>query len=246
MEEIDIKELIDMFLEKKWLIIISIVVFAVLGVVYSKFYVTPIYESYTRLVLAASEKKENIINNQNEFNTDENVMKAEITQADVTLNSKLVSTYSELIKTNDVIRKVINNLKIDIDENELKKNISVTSVKDTELIAISVKTKDSKQSAKIANEISKVFIDKVAEIYNINNVHIVEEAEEAKEPCNVNTVKDVLIFALVGMVLSSGIILIQNMLDTTIKTEEDIENAVGLSVIATIPDCEFINTNKRR
>lgn len=248
MEELDIKQLIGIFFEKKWFIILSILVFAAIGFGYSKYYLTPMYESSTRLVLAASEKKENQ-NEMNKNNEDENINQNKqetITQADVLLNSNLVSTYSELIKTNDVIRKVVNNLNLDIDQEELKKSISVNSVKDTELIEIDVETKDAKQSAQIANEISKVFIDKVAEIYNINNVYIVEEAEASEEPTNINTVKDIVTFALVGLVMASGIILLQNMLDTTVKTEEDIEETLGITVIATIPDYDFNNMSKRR
>jgi len=40
----------------------------------------------------------------------------------------------------------------------------------------------------------------------------------------------------VGVVVAAGYVLIANMLDNTIKTEQDVEKVSGLMVIATIPD----------
>ena len=58
---------------------------------------------------------------------------------------------------------------VEVDEEVLRKNITVSSVKDTELIEITVKNENPIYSAQIANEIAKVFTEKVKEIYNIDN-----------------------------------------------------------------------------
>ena len=81
------------------------------------------------------------------------------TATDITVNSKLVSTYSELVKSKNIIRQVITNLNLGttISEDELKNNVTVSSVKDTEIIKITVTTKEPVNSAKIANEIAEVF-----------------------------------------------------------------------------------------
>ncbi len=55
-----------------------------------------------------------------------------ITTTDVTLNSKLVSTYSKLVKSDKVIRNVISNLSLNMDEDVLKNSVSVTATEDTE------------------------------------------------------------------------------------------------------------------
>ena len=156
------------------------------------------------------------------------------------LNQNLVSTYSELIKSKTVLRKVLSNLEIyDLNEEELKKNISVNSVKDTELIEITVSSTDSRQAADIANEIAHVFSEQVAEIYNINNIHVVDNAEQEKEPYNINHLKDIFIFTFVGIIISMAYILIENLLDTTIKDQETVENATELLVLAQIPEISF-------
>ncbi len=140
---------------------------------------------------------------------------------------------------------MVSNLNIDVSEEELRKNISVTAKDETEVIQITVSNENAAYAAKIANEIAKVFSEMVSEIYNIDNIHIVDEAEVASVPSNINHVKDVLIFALAGLVIAIMYVLIANMLDTTIKTPEDIEKGFGLPVLVSIPLIENFNTDKK-
>ena len=199
-------------------------IFLIIGTVYTFLFVTPKYKSYTSLVLARSESTK-----ENETDT------STITQTDITLNQKLVSTYSELVKSKNVLREVIKNLNINESEENLKDNITVSAVKDTELIQITVTNYYPDRASDIANEIAKVFTKKVGEIYNINNVYIVDEAERANTPYNINHIKDIAIFIAVGLIVSVGYVLISNLLDTTVKSAEDIEKELGVVAIASIP-----------
>ena len=162
-----------------------------------------------------------------------------ITTTDVTLNSKLVSTYSALVQSKSVLRQVISNLGIKISEDELKNNITVTQEKDTEIIKISVSNTNANTAEKVANEVAKVFTEKIQEIYKINNVQIVDTAEIETEPSNINHPKDVIIFTFIGIVVSAGYVLIANMLDTTVKTAEEVEKEFKVPVLATIPLYSF-------
>ena len=226
MEELDLKELFIMFWNKRLEIILITLVAMAVGVVYSYFLVTPKYKASTTLVLAST--------------TGENSTDGAITQTDLTLNAKLVSTYSELIKSKAVLSQVVDSFTSeDLDQEELKKNISVQAVNDTEVIKITVTDLDTNLATQIANKIAEVFSEKVVEIYNISNVYILDRAEPDIKPSNVNHAKDIVIFAFVGIVISFGFVLILNMLDTTIKTEQDIEKATGLLVLSSIPNCDI-------
>lgn len=220
MEELDLKELFQIFWNKKIQIILVILIFMVIGIIYTIGFVTPKYSSSTTLVLASG-------NNNKQTNT--------ITTTDITLNSKLVSTYSELIKSKNVLRQVKSNLNINLDEEVLRNSIQVTSVKDTELIKITVTNEDATVSAKVANEIAKVFMGKVKEFYNIENIQVVDTAEIETQPSNINHTKDVAIFSLVGLVIAVMYVLIANMLDTTIKTAEEVEKLFKVPVLVNIP-----------
>ena len=54
MEELDLKELFEIFWSKKVQIILIILIFAVIGIIYTMGFVTPVYTSSTTLVLATS------------------------------------------------------------------------------------------------------------------------------------------------------------------------------------------------
>ena len=84
-EEIDFKELFDIFWRRKVLIILITIIFAVVGAYYTFECTVPMYKSSTTLLLAQNYSTES----KNETN--------EITQTDILLNQKLVSTYSVLI-----------------------------------------------------------------------------------------------------------------------------------------------------
>ena len=228
MEELDLKQLFNIFWNKKLQILIVMVVFILIGGIYSYTMVTPQYKSSTTLVLARTE------------NGNANATTGSITQSELTVNQKLVSTYSELIKSKSVLREVISNLNMEgLAEANLRKSVSVSSVKDTELIEITVNNANPNYAEKIANEIATVFTKQVGEIYNVNNVHVVDKGEIATAPYNVNHIKDMAIFGFVGLVVACAYVLIANMLDTTIKTSEDVERSTGLLVLAQIPEYDF-------
>ena len=231
MEEIDLKEFVMLFWDRKVSIILITIIFMLIGIIYSVGFVTPKYTSSTTLLLATSESANSKTNT--------------ITTSDITLNSKLVSTYSELVKSKNVTRQVISNLGIDETEDELRNSITVSSVKDTELIKISVTDKNATNAYNIANEIAKVFTQKVSEIYNINNVQVLDQAEISSVPSNINHTKDVIMFTFVGLFVAIVFVLVANMLDTTIKSSEEVEKLCNVPVIASIPLYSFeIATNK--
>ena len=228
MEELDLKELFEIFWNKKVQILLIILIFIVIGIIYTVGFTTPMYSSSTSLVLVGTSNSTDTTGTSGQT--------SEITTTDITINSKLVATYSVLVKTKNILGQVISNLGIDVDEDELKKNIEVTAKEDTELIEITVENENPVYAAKIANETAKVFKEKIAgEIYKINNVYIVDEAQVESTPSNINHTKDVAIFGIVGLIIAVMYVLIANMLDTTVKTQEDIEKNIKIPVIASIP-----------
>lgn len=223
-EEIDLKELFDTFWKKKTIIILVTIVFAVIGVGYAKYFVTPKYKSATTLLLAQNNSQ----GIEDEIN--------EITQTDIMLNQKLVSTYGVLVKSKNVIGQVLTNLNMQsMNEEELKENITVKAVEDTQVIEITYVNEEPRIAYLITSELANVFSEKVVEIYNINNVYIVDKAELETEPYNVNPIKDIALFAIAGFGLSCAVIFVFSLFDTTVKTQDDVEKKTGLSVLAQIP-----------
>lgn len=224
-DEIDLRQLFKLLWDKKVTILIIVLIAVIAGWVYTSFMVKPVYTSSIRLILAQK--------NTTDAST------GVITQTDVTLNDKLIDTYKEIAVSNSVIRTVINNLDLkNVDEDVLKKEINVTAVTGTQILKISVTDKDADRATKIANEMGKVFSERIKDIYKIENVSVLDEAETPEEPSNVNHKRDMLIFLAVGIVLAIAIVLLANMLDNSIKSSADIET-LNLTVLAEIPECDF-------
>ena len=224
MEELDLKDLFNIFWAKRVQIILLIAIFVVIGFIYSYVFLTPEYQSVTSILLAKS----------NASTSDDT--SAAMTTSDVTLNQQLVSTYSALVTSESVLTQVINNLGIDKTVADLENNITVVAIDDTEIIEVQVVDEDPEMARRIASEVANVFINRIAiEYYNMDNVYIVDEAKAPEEPYNINHIKDLVIFAAIGFVVACIYVLIANMLDTTVKSKEDIEKKLGLTVLTTIP-----------
>lgn len=220
MEEIDLKELFDFLKSKIVWILVTIIIAIVIGNTYTLLTRVPMYKTNVSLVLV-SEKS-------GDGNTAYN-------SSEQQLNKNLVGTYSEIVKSKVVLNKVIRNLGLGISYNELKNNIEVSSVENTEIINIYVSNKDSKMATLIANEIATVFVGEINKFYKLNNVNILDKATDVKAPYNVNYIKDNVIYILIGTVISLGVLFVIFYFDTSVKTSEEIENKFGLNVIGVVP-----------
>lgn len=219
MEEINLKELLDYFKERIMLFLIIVLTVLVLGSFYSIFLKTPMYQSSSTVILVSKNEATNL------------------TTSDVQLSKSLTTTYSEIIKSRRVMEQVIKNLSLDYSYSELAKNVSVASVNDTEIIKVSVNDPDKGVAADVANEIVKVFSAEIVVIYEgkVSNVSTVDIAEESEAPYNINVVKDLVIFLLVGIVLAVAFIFIVYYFDTTIKSADEIEEKLGLPIFGVVP-----------
>lgn len=216
MEEINLKEVYNYFKTKILWILIAVVAIVVVGNIYTLITREPMYQSNTTVVLV-SEEKDNY------------------SQSDLQLNKNLVSTYSEIVRSRKVVSKVIKNLKLKCSVSDLSERISVTSVENTEIIKITVSDEKAKTARDITDEVAKVFIDEIKEIYHMENISVVDKAEVAKKAYNVNYIKDNAIYLLVGLVLSFGVVFIMYYFDTTIKSSEVVEEKLGLTVLGIVP-----------
>ena len=229
MEELDLKKLIGIFWNKRLHIIVISVISIIIGAIYSFYFVTPKYESYTTLVLvkATSDSESSI---------------KTITTSDVGLAKSLIGTYSQLAKSKSILRPTINNLKLNESESTLMNKISVTQIDETEMLKIQVTDDDPVMAMRIANELTDVFSKKVSEMY-VDNVCILDGAEESIVPCNINHPKDILIFFVIGLVLSAVYVLVSNMFDTTIKDSIDIESNAELTTLVSVP---YVNDDGKK
>ena len=216
MEEIDLKELFDFVKNKIGLLIIITVGICLLGCIYGLILQKPMYRSYTTVILSGTEQT--------------------ITQSDVTLNKNLVDTYAEIVKSRRVLDQVINELDLDSSYNSLTNKISVSAVNNTEIIKITVIDENPVDAKNIANITANFFAKEVVDLYNMNNVNILDEAIEESNPYNINVVKQVVIYFMVGLIIGSGVLFVIFYFDRTIKSIEQVEQKTKLPILGGVQE----------
>lgn len=226
-EELDLLDLFFAFWKKRMWLMIAIIVGAVSGFLYTEFMVVPKYTSSVTLILAKASTE-----STTGLATDAT---GAITQSDITLNQKLISTYGEILKSRRIAYTVIDSLELNMTYQQLINCVAVSFVKDSDVIKLSITTTDPELSAKIANEMTGAFTDEVARIYNIQNVAIIDSAEVNTNPVNVSFGKNVIIFALIAFVIVAVVIFLIYYFDNTVKTEENVKKITGLPVLCSIP-----------
>ncbi len=245
MEEIDLKELIGVFWKKKFLIIIVVAIFAVLGLIYSNMSKSPIYESSTTLILVPEKSKDaenfadyyHIVNDNETIEVEKTYHETSRLSTELSINTRILTSSTVIATSQTVADKVIENLKLDMSADTLLSSVTVTPTAETQSLKIAVTNTDAETACSLANEISKVFVEEAEKIFNTESFHILDKAVISSTPINsTSPLKNIIIFAFVGAVLIAGYILVIYMFDTSVKSIQDIENVVSLSNFATIFD----------
>jgi len=220
MEEINLKELGSYYLTHIVFILTTMAIVLIIGCIYSVGIKKPLYHGTTSIVLATQ--------NQN----------TGITTSDIQVNKNLVGTYSHIIKSRKILSDVVRQLNLSYSEETLASNVSVTAVTDTEIIKITVSDEDNKLATQIANKIASVFMKEITNIYNLQNVSVIDEAIVESSPYNLNIVKEIILYFLIGIVISAVILFVMYYFDTSIKSSNEIEEKLGLAVLGNIPYVE--------
>ena len=220
--EIDLLQLWHIIKSKLILILLISLIFAVGSYAFSRFVVVPKYRAETSLIISQRDNKTNITNDI-QFN-------------ELKFNQELVDTYSEIIKTRNVSKIVIENLNLDISNEEFSSKVSVSPKNNTEIFSLSVMDTIPERALDIANETALVFKEAVKEIMKLDNVQILDEAMLPTKPVSPNIPRNTLLGAFLGLVLSTIVIIAKEILENTIKSSEQITELFNIPVLGVIPD----------
>lgn len=231
MEELNLMDLLKYYLKKSYVIILMTILVTLIGYYYVEEVQVPMYHGTTTIILVQKNNR---------------TATAYETQNELTINEKLVSTYSELIKSRRILSQVITNLNLKMKVEELAENISVTSASDTSIIKITVSDKNNKKASLIANQIADVFKQEIIKIYDLENVTIIDQAIVEENPYNINLIKQMLIFVVLGLVLSCGLVFIMYYFDGTVKSKKEVEDKLNLPVLGEVPVAKKLLNQKTK
>ncbi|MCM1126038.1 MAG: Wzz/FepE/Etk N-terminal domain-containing protein [Lachnospiraceae bacterium] len=218
--EIDLLELCSVLFARIWFILGAGFFCAACCFALSRFVLTPYYESTTKIYI---------------LNKTEN---ASVTYSDVQMGTQLTKDYAELINSRYVLEEVMQRLALDMEYKELLDKVSVSTPTDTRIVSITVEDTDPVQAMNTANCIREVAGNHIQNVMDIEAVNVVETANMPTEKAGPSCMKWTLIGGFAGCFLLCALILVQYLMDDTIKSSEDVEKYLGLSTLALIPVAE--------
>ena len=159
-----------------------------------------------------------------------------ISLQDLQIGSQVAEDYRFIIKSRSVLNQVIDSLQLDLDYDKLNGMVTVTNPNNTHIIRTAVKSGDLALSRDIANELLSVSIERIYQVVGTNEPSVIDYSEaNAVEDVSISFSKFVLIGALVGFLLIAVIVIIRMVMNSTIRTEDDVEKYLGMTVLAAIP-----------
>ena len=215
--EVNVGDLLSVLAEKWWMILLSGIVGMMLFFLGTKLFVVPEYESVTKIFVLSQENGNYL------------------TSTDLQLSSYLTKDYAELIKSRTVAEEVIERLELELSPEGLMGMVSVQIKSDTRVVAIVVKNRDPELARQLANEVREVSAKQIVDVMGVQAVNVVDEANLPQTPRGPNVTKNMLMGAAWGILIAVALILFLHLSDDTIKSTDDVERYLGLTVLASIP-----------
>ena len=219
---IDVVQLFKILWKKKIAIILTAIVAALVAFGVSSFVLTPEYSSTTRIYVVNRNQSEN----------------AGLTNQDLQAGTYLVKDYKEIILSQDVLEKVISNLKLEKTVKALSKKIQVTVPVDTRIVSIAVKDAQPEEASRIANALREVASEKIISVTRVSDVTTLEEARPALTPSSPNIRRNTALAFLVGGAVMVVSVLLFELLDDRVKRPEDVEEVMHVALLGIVPDLD--------
>ena len=218
--EIDILYLLRKLWSKKFFIIFVGLLVGTIALLGSVFFIKPKYTSTTRIYVVSRSSD------------------TSLTNQDLQAGSYLVNDYKEVITSSEVLSSVIDQEKLSMSVGELSKDIAVTIPTDTRVISIAVTDTDAQRACDIANTVRQVAAEKIKAVTKVDDVTTLESATKPSHPSSPNVKKNAAIGALAGVFLAVVGILVAEVLDDRVRRPEDIEEALGMTLLGVVPDVD--------
>lgn len=216
-DEIDLVDLIFTLLRRWKVIVLTAVPVIALGVFFAMTRPS-IYKAETTLIVS------------------NNPTGISINSGDLSVNQKLVVTYSEIAKSRDVIARVIQKYDLQESVKAMASKISVSPVNETELIRLSYTNSDPRLAEAVTNELANEFIKKVGQVMRVRNVNIVERALEPSSPLPKRRGVIILASIILGGMVGAGFAFVIEMVYSKVRKSSDIEKILGVKMLGMIPE----------
>lgn len=227
--EIDlIGMLLDLWRKLPFILLITVVM-ALAGFIYSSFYITPMYQTSTKMYVKTTldESKGTTI-------------------SDLQMGTLLINDYAELIKSRYVLEAVIEELDLPMSTGQLAGEISVYNPDATRIITLTVRDASPIRAMQIADTVREIASEHIQNVMDIEAINVVDKAYLPTAKCSPNVQRYTMLGAAAGFVLMCAIFALRFIINDVIRTPDDIEKRLGLSCLAVIPVNPNVKHRKKK
>ncbi|SHK14644.1 Capsular polysaccharide biosynthesis protein [Hathewaya proteolytica DSM 3090] len=216
-DSINIVDIMQIIKKRLKLVIIMPLFMAIIVGAISAILIKPTYEASTKLFIgkddASSEK---------------------YSQSDIMMYQTLMKTYSEAIKTKDLMKKAVESKDYNIDVDGALDSLTVNTMPNTQILQIKFKNTEPTMAANIIEAVTDEFMKLSKELVPNGNTKVIEKVEVPTNPVSPNIKLNMIIAFFLGIIISFGIAFLMDFLDNTYKTKESIENELNIPVVGNI------------
>ena len=222
--ELDFQRLAGALWQKKWVIaVVSVLCAAAMGLG-TWFFVTPQYKSSAMFYV-------------NNYATISDTT-GTITSSDITASKDLVDSYIVILNTQSSLDEIIRYAGVNRDAEDLEDMLEASAVNSTEIFRVTVTSPDPQEALKIAQAITQVLPQRITSILDGTSAKVVDDPRLATRPSSPNYVLSTLLGFVMGMALSLVVVILRQVFDVTIRSEEDVTMNCELPILSAVPDME--------
>lgn len=214
--EIDLRELFYVLLGKIWIIILVTALGLGISAGYTLAFVQPIYSSTSMLYVMTKSTSITSL-------------------TDLQVGSSLTQDYQVFIQSRPVVDKVIEELELDMTYEQFVANVSVENPSNTRFIYITVNHTDAYMAKTIVDKLTDISAERMGTIMETEKPNVADYGHIPEHQTSPNVTKNSLLGAVLGFVLSVGVILVLHLMNDAINTTEDVERYLGMNTLGLIP-----------
>ena len=214
--EIDLLEIFYL-LRSKWKeIFLAVLVGALIFGAYHTFLIKPSYQADASIYITNNDSM--------------------ITFSDLQLSAALTDDYANIIKSRTVLNRVIDELDLNLDYEELGELVDVENPDSTHIVDIKVTCDDPEMSRNITNALLNISVSQIYQIIGSSEPTVIDySVAEAVQDVTPGLLKYLAIGGLLGAFIMCAIYVLRMLMDSTMKSEEDVEKYLHLPVLAAVP-----------
>ena len=222
---IDLGKLFNLLISKIWWIILSVLLFGIVGFVINWFVLKPNYQA-DAMIIVNTREEQNVV----------------VTNDQINSARQLVNTYEVILKSDTVLDQVISALinrgliqNGELSTNGLKSKISVSPVNNTQVMKVSAVDENPELALAMVDELLTIAPSIIIRTVKAGSVEVVSFPKLNPNPVSPKKTRNLMLFLFAGGFLAAAIIIHREILDNTVKTDEDIRDKLEMTVLGVIP-----------